>query len=271
MKLLQALLDRQEGYHRHLDWRSPTDWLGFQPFWVLGKDGILLAALSCPVDPPGIAWVRLFVTTERLRTLHIWRILFEKARASFPRDNPPVIASLALYKWYADILKQDGFSYHHDIVVLRWNVTPPPPLTALPGFSIRPMTPEDLPVVVQLDNTAFTPLWRNSLETITRSFMQSTYSTMAYLGDRPIGYQISSSSPTNAHLARLAVEPGLQQHGLGTRLVEDLIRHFTAQNIYQITVNTQSNNHASLNLYQRMGFLYTGESFPVYLYTEGEQ
>jgi ribosomal-protein-alanine N-acetyltransferase len=265
---LLALLSREEAHHRHLDWRSPVDWLGFQPFWILGKENSIVAALACPVDPPGISWVRLFICGGHLRPLQTWNLLFEKARGDFSPGSPPVIASLALYKWYSDILKESGFSYHHDIVVLFWNARLIPGAAENKDLRIRLMTAQDLDAVSQMDNIAFTPLWRNSLATVTRSFMQSTYSTVAVLPDGKIaGYQISSHTPLNAHLARLAVEPGLQQRGIGALLVSDLLKYYAILGIPQITVNTQSNNHSSLSLYKKLGFEYTGESFPVYLYS----
>ena len=46
--------------HRHLDWRTPLEWLGSPFYWVVENGSQIIAALACPQDPPGIAWVRLF-------------------------------------------------------------------------------------------------------------------------------------------------------------------------------------------------------------------
>ena len=48
--------------------------------------------------------------------------------------------------------------------------------------------------------------------------------------------------------------------------MSDLFRYVTYAGISRLSVNTQSDNQASLNLYQRMGFLRTGEEYPVYMY-----
>jgi RimJ/RimL family protein N-acetyltransferase len=37
-------------------------------------------------------------------------------------------------------------------------------------------------------------------------------------------------------------------------------------NLLRITVNTQSNNTASLALYEKIGFHRAGEQYPVYIY-----
>jgi RimJ/RimL family protein N-acetyltransferase len=40
----------------------------------------------------------------------------------------------------------------------------------------------------------------------------------------------------------------------------------TYMGIARLSVNTQSDNQASLSLYQRMGFVRTGEQYPVYTF-----
>ena len=37
--------------HRHLDWRTPLDWLGFSPYWVFEEGRQISGALACPPDP----------------------------------------------------------------------------------------------------------------------------------------------------------------------------------------------------------------------------
>ena len=51
---------------------------------------------------------------------------------------------------------------------------------------------------------------------------------------------------------------------MGATLVGDLILHMQSTGGSKVTVNTQASNAASLALYSRLGFLRTGEQFPVY-------
>jgi ribosomal protein S18 acetylase RimI-like enzyme len=78
-----------------------------------------------------------------------------------------------------------------------------------------------------------------------------------------VGYQISTGSSAGAHLARLAVRKDAQGLGLGRALVGDLVHQMRKRNVDLITVNTQADNSASLALYQQLGFIRTGEEFPV--------
>ncbi|MCE1254251.1 MAG: GNAT family N-acetyltransferase [Anaerolineae bacterium] len=264
--LLYSLIDDEDcRQHRHLDWHSPIDWLGEQPFWLLLKNQRARAALACPADPPGIAWIRLFAITSQLRPLPTWNILFQKALEDYHENKKILFASVALQKWYADLLTEAGFTLYQYIVVLSWQNDAPPLRTLPPGLKIRRMETDDLETISFIDKNSFETLWQNSLNVITCSYKQSNYATVAELDGKIIGFQISSSSFESAHLARLAVLPEYQGQSIGSALVYNLLGHFYYDlGIRRITVNTQSSNHASLALYEKIGFKSTGEHFPVF-------
>jgi ribosomal protein S18 acetylase RimI-like enzyme len=46
--------------------------------------------------------------------------------------------------------------------------------------------------------------------------------------------------------------------------LNDLFAYLSHAGIQRLSVNTQSDNKVSLSLYQRMGFVRTGEQYPVY-------
>ena len=127
------------------------------------------------------------------------------------------------------------------------------------------MSSSDLRAVAELDAAAFEPLWQNSLDALERAYAQRSYATVAGEGPELTGYQLSTGSPLGAHLARLAVRPTVQGAGVGTALVRDLLMRFKQRRQPHITVNTQSDNAASQALYERMGFVRTGEQFPVFV------
>lgn len=263
---LSALIDREYYIHRHLDWRPPLDWLGFQPYWLLYQGRQAMSALACPPDPPNVAWIRLFVTTVNLPPTNAWRPLFGKCLEAL-QDRPEVIiAGLALQRWFGELLTANGFQHSQDIVVLSWN-NQLPPERPMPGeLRLRPMTPEDLPQVADVDQSAFEPLWRNSLAGVTLAYQQSAYSTIVEKDGQIAGFQISTSTPLATHLARLAVLPSEQRQNIGYALVYDLFDFFRRNGSWQLTVNTQNDNTASLALYKTLGFELTGDSFPIFVY-----
>jgi [ribosomal protein S18]-alanine N-acetyltransferase len=262
LNLISSLLKSEYYVHRHLDWRTPLEWLGHRPFWLIERRQRVLAALACPPDPPEIGWVRFFACTASYEPEEAWEILFEKVKDDLAGLPPLDLAGLALQDWFAQVLSTHGFYHHQDIVVLAWEARS----DHSPYFdvTIRPFMNDDLDTVQRLDELAFEPLWQISLSTLTRSFQQSAYSTIAEVGGEIVGYQISTATTFSAHLARLAVLPNRQRSGIGTALLNDIQSHFYQQRLRFITVNTQSDNHASLALYERNGFFRSGERFPVY-------
>ena len=63
---LANLIHFSNSVHRHLDWRSPLDWIGYQPYIVAEREGCILAALACPPDPPEVAWIRLLAVANEI-------------------------------------------------------------------------------------------------------------------------------------------------------------------------------------------------------------
>jgi ribosomal protein S18 acetylase RimI-like enzyme len=125
----------------------------------------------------------------------------------------------------------------------------------------------DLPSVHAVDASAFDLIWRNSMDALVQAYKASAYATVIELDSRIVGYQICTATTFNAHLARLAVFPDLQRHSLGYLMVQDLLSYFSQAGLEEVTVNTQHNNQSSLALYQKIGFVLTGESIPVYTLT----
>jgi len=276
---LSNLIFFETRLHRHLDWRSPLEWLGAPFYWALDQGGQITAALACPEEIAGIAWVRLFVYTGRWSAENAWNLLWSAAKPEISQAGGAKVAAIVIQPWFQDILAGNGFENRQQIVLLEWRGFASPPSAAAlsgeavskgaheaSGIRIRRMTEADLPEVEKTDAASFDPLWQNPLETLRRAFAQAYYATVAENEDGIIGYQLSTGGGQRAHLARLAVHPVVQGKGAGRALLSDLFTYLTYSGIPRLSVNTQSDNKVSLNLYQRMGFVRTGEEYPVYTF-----
>lgn len=251
--------------HRHLDWRSPLEWLGDRYFWTVEESSKLTAALACPEETQGNAWVRLFVHSGYWSADNAWTVLWDAARQDIARAGGAKVAAIVQHSWFQKVLESNSFRSPQSIVMLEWSYQPWAPHEA-EGIRIRNMTGADLPNVTQVDNTAFDPLWHNSLETLRRALSQSMFATVAEDASGVVGYQITTGAGTRAHLARLAAHPSVQGRGVGRALLGDLFGRLVPNGILRLSVNTQSDNQTSLKLYQKMGFLRTGETYPVYTF-----
>jgi ribosomal protein S18 acetylase RimI-like enzyme len=261
---IAELISREPHVHKHLDWKGPLDWLGYSPFMVLEEGPRISGVLACPMDPESIAWLRLFVFASHLSAPAAWRPLWSAALKRLEAQGAGTAAAIAIQRWLDPILLGNGFKLINHIVLLELNTETPRADQTSTANLIRPMTPDDLPSVVEVDSSAFEPLWRNSLDALIHAFKLASYATVAEDHSGLLGYQLSTGGAFGTHLARLAVRPETQGRGLGAALVNDLIAHIPRVREARLSVNTQSNNTASLALYSRLGFQRTGERFPVF-------
>jgi ribosomal protein S18 acetylase RimI-like enzyme len=125
---------------------------------------------------------------------------------------------------------------------------------------------QDMPAVESLDRAAFGLLWHNSSESLESAFHQAAIATVAELGGKIVAYQISTATHLGGHLARLATHPDHQNQGIGSALLQDLLAKFVHRGALHVTVNTQQDNKVSISVYEKNGFIQTGESYPVYQY-----
>jgi ribosomal protein S18 acetylase RimI-like enzyme len=265
---LSNLIFFESRLHRHLDWRSPLEWLGAPFYWALDEGGQITAALACPPEREGIAWVRLFVYTGRWSAENAWNRLWSTAREEIARTDGAKVAAIAIQPWFQDILAESGFENQQQIVMLEWRGFASQPMIRqyTSGIRIRKMMADHLPEVAKTDAESFDPLWQNSLETLRRAFNQALYATVAENETGIIGYQLTTGGGQRAHLARLAVHPAVQGKGAGSALLSDLFTYISYTGISRLSVNTQNDNQASLSLYQHTGFVRTGEQYPVYTF-----
>lgn len=262
---LSNLIFFETHLHRHLDWRAPLEWLGSPFFWALDEGSQITAALACPTEVEGIAWVRLFVYSGGWSADNAWQTLWQTAREEISQQGGAQVAAIAMQGWFQQVLLDSGFKSRQSIVMLEWQYQPWRERPA-EGLRIRPMRESDLEAVQQVDEASFDPLWQNSLETLRRAYKQALLVAVAENAEGIVGYQLSTGGGQRAHLARLAVHPAWQGQSIGHALLADLFGKLVNNGIYKLSVNTQSDNTVSLGLYQRMGFIRTGEQYPVYTF-----
>ncbi len=250
--------------HRHLDWFSTLDWIGSHPYLIETSGEFIQAVLCAAPENEESAWIRAFGARKLIDESVCWGHLLPLAVEDLKNQGVKRLAALALHPWFDTLLKKAGFNNRQNIVVLEWRGKFPTESRLNPEIILRPMHLIDLPVVEAIDRAAFPSLWQNSLAGLTRAFQQPGISSVAVKGETIVGYQISTAMTIYGHLARLAVRPEDQHQGIAYALVYDLLKQFEHRGFWRVTVNTQSDNRASLRLYQKFGFIRTEEEIKVY-------
>jgi ribosomal-protein-alanine N-acetyltransferase len=163
------------------------------------------------------------------------------------------------------LMTTHGFSNETHIITLMREIDEEFAHMRLPAnISIRPMTARDLDAVRPLDEQAFPPAWQMNRLSLRHAYQDSNYSTVAIAAGRIVGYQISTSTFSLAHLARLAVAPEAQHQHIGRSLVRNLFMDCLEKGITTLSVNTQTDNVTSLKFYRSLGFQQDGKLIPVY-------
>ena len=267
-KSLSELMDTEAFVHRHLDWKPALEWIGTPPFKVAERNGSIIGALSCSPDVPEIAWIRLFLARTGFDLQVIWKQLWESSKIALKEIGQiEAVTAIPLHNWFQHILIQSQFHLVNHVVMLNWDgIIHELWRKERTSVLIRPMLMQDIADVKVIDNEAFEPIWRISEEMLRIAFNQAAYATVAVLNNELVAYQITTYSSSGAHIARLATKPNAQRKGIGLQLVHDIVKNFVNNSIYRISVNTQSDNHHALSIYRKVGFVDTGEKYPVYIY-----
>lgn len=271
---IHHLLKNVQWYHQHVDWRGLADWLGTDGFWLAeGPAGTwwptneVVACLALGSDPFPAGWVRLAAVKNRSDGAEIIGRLFQQALPAMRRQGVVQLGWMVSFDWPQSWVADLGFTFLTDVQGWVKRGVDVPAGVGNPQVCIRPGQAADLPTLVQIEEAAFAPLWRHSLEGLTFGWQHSAHFDVAELGGQLIGFQYSTISRAGeAHLVRLTVRPDLQGQGVGASLLKKALNHFQQRNVQTVTLNTQSDNHASHRLYRRFGFEPAGYHLPVLVY-----
>jgi ribosomal-protein-alanine N-acetyltransferase len=283
---ITRLLNSTRFTHYHVDWRVPADWLGDAGFVVVSKDADvsleahmpslllprdeMLACLAVTPDPPPAAWVRFTAVSPQLDPHMALTNMFEAVKEHLQETAVTEVGWLVLDPWPLSILPDLGFEEFTVIETYVKKDLDLPAIKQVPDLLIRPVEKSDFEGLAALETAVFEPLWRFSKETLRLARRDAVSFDVAYLGDRLVGYQISSGGRFGAHLVRLTISPDLQGQGIGTAIFGHAIEEYQRRGYQHITLNTQVDNDASHRLYQKFGFSASDEKMPMWVMSVSE-
>ncbi|MCJ7513290.1 MAG: GNAT family N-acetyltransferase [Anaerolineales bacterium] len=260
---LERLLDAARWRHLHLDWFDPVLLIEEAPFLKLANSRSVLACLGCPPEFPHRTWIRVFAAAGAVGLQEAWDHLWPATLQAAQAIGLRTFEALVTAAWMAPLLSAAGFVTSDEVVFLERDGARP--LRRAPSLGeIRSVSAQDLPALVELDAQAFPESWRISWRSLQAAWSSAAHASLVDFGGEILGYQITSLSPTSAHLSRLAVAPDRARQGLGAALTLDSMDVLSQMGASRWTVNTQASNLPALGLYQRLGFRENGLRYPVY-------
>jgi ribosomal protein S18 acetylase RimI-like enzyme len=257
---IEKLLSYAGRQYLALEWWTVQEWLGSPTFLLITDDhgrglGLMLTITG---DAP-IAWLRVIsVASDK----YLAPLLDASIQAVLAQGGTG-LAFLGDEGWVSSELRRAGFQRVNHVVTLRrrrkWSMRQGPP-----DLQVRRATADDLDAILALDHVAFPPLWWYSRETLTRALSIGYSYDVAYLAGECVGYQLSTLRNGRGHIVRLAVPPQWQRKGIGGRLLSEAMKTLDEAMADSVTVNTQEDNLASLQLYRRFSFDRIGRPWAVW-------
>ena len=121
-----------------------------------------------------------------------------------------------------------------------------------PFLNIRPMTVDDLPMVMAIERNAYQYPWS---EGIFHDCLHVGYCCWLIEEQKQVrGYGIMSVAVEEAHILNLCVQRSYQNQGLGARILRKLIDIARQHKAQMVFLEVRPSNEAALKLYNGIGF-----------------
>lgn len=119
---------------------------------------------------------------------------------------------------------------------------------------IRPMTLEDIPTIVAIEEVSFPSPW--TAESFT-SELKDNYLARYFcleLEGNIIGYMGLWIVIGEAHVTNIAIWPGCRGQGWGEYLLRSVMTKMIGSGVYRMTLEVRVSNSTAQNLYHKLGF-----------------
>lgn len=118
---------------------------------------------------------------------------------------------------------------------------------------VRPMTEQDLDEVVEIENAAFSQPWTKQgfLDTLRN---KDTLYLVAEENGEILGYLGLWQSFEEADITNVAVKSTARRKGVGTALLEKIIKQAEVRGITVLTLEVRKSNEVAIRLYEKQGF-----------------
>jgi len=227
-------------------------------------------AATLPADAPNRVYLRaLALLRGRTPSRYVAELVDATIAYLQPSAQGHLLIVYADADWLRPPLFEAGFRLAEEVQFFelsrlqRWRTDGSVPT---PVLQLRAAQTADLPALAALDAVTFHPLWHFDATALHELLLISRLQVATINGGidgEVVGYSALTTNERSAHLARLAVHPKVQGHGLGKALLTELLLYAQACGIDTVVLNTQVHNQTAQHLYRAFGFRPTGRVTPV--------
>lgn len=122
---------------------------------------------------------------------------------------------------------------------------------------IRPMTAEDIPTVIDLDQRSFSLPWPERSFRFEVTENPASRCWVAELDGRVVGMIVVWLLVDEAHVATLATHPDYRRQGIGKRLLAHALRQMLAEGAESSFLEVRESNVAAQEMYRKFGYVPT--------------
>lgn len=221
--------------------------------WVAGEGDRVSGFMLAEIQPFPIALITAAALSDDWRvSAYLDTFLPKVEEATLPR-GVEALAQIGYAPWLTEVLRQRDFAVRDWVVTYEWDYQP----VAVQGNSsvaVRSAHLRDLPTLLSLDKQIFGSIWHKPASTFEEALARAFIFTVAETDNQIVGYQWCDRHERHGHITRLAVRPGWEGKGVGTRLLTEALVALVNDGITWVTLNTQESNLRSQILYERHGF-----------------
>ena len=132
--------------------------------------------------------------------------------------------------------------------------------------NVEVFTDTKIPEVLKLDHDIFEPYWQNSSAAFKETIQSCVHSYLFThkAGEDIAGYGILGITRNYGFLQRFGIIKKYQNIGLGKELLKDIVTFSKQKKLFNVRLNTQTQNKHAQSLYLNNGFVYTKTNFLIF-------
>jgi ribosomal-protein-alanine N-acetyltransferase len=221
--------------------------------WVAQSGDGIGGFMLAEIQPFLIALITAAAVSDNWRVVPYLDAFLPLVEETLRPKGVTALVQIGYAPWLTAILRERGFASRDWVVTYEWHYQPVTVSGNL-SVSVRSAHLRDLPALLSLDKRVFGPIWHKPVRNFQEALARAFVFTVAEKDGQIVGYQWCEKHERHGHLTRLAVRPGWEGKGVGSRLLTEALVAMVSAGATWITLNTQESNVRSRILYERHGF-----------------